>query len=182
MEQLVLVDEYDNVLGTEEKLLVHQQGLLHRAFSIFIFRKYNNTIQILLQRRNLNKYHSGGLWTNSCCGHPKLNEEIIFAGNRRLQEELGINVELQYIDTFIYKAAFSNSLIEYELDHVLIGLYQEGQIKLNPVEVIEVKWIDLPGLEQKLLRSPQNFTAWLPLALEVIKNNFLDIKWTLFMQ
>ncbi len=176
MEQLVLVDEQDNVIGTEEKLVVHQLGMLHRAFSIFIFRKQHNNLQVLLQKRQVNKYHSGGLWTNSCCGHPRINEEIIIAGQRRLKEELGIDLELKYLESFIYKNKFDNLLVEYELDHILIGVYKQNQFNLDPNEVEEIQWINVSELEHKLLDSPKKFTIWLPLAWEIVKNNLLCLE------
>jgi isopentenyl-diphosphate delta-isomerase type 1 len=179
VNKLVLVDEHDNIIGTEEKMVVHQLGMLHRAFSIFIFRKQQGVLQVLLQKRQRNKYHSGGLWTNSCCGHPGINEEIIFAGNRRLQEELGIDIPLHYLDNFIYKSEFTNNLTEHELDHVLVGIYKEHYIKLDPNEVDDIKWSDLPELEQELLAFPENFTVWLPLAWSIVKNNLSFIN-TLF--
>ena len=175
MSKLVLVDEQDNVIGTEEKMVVHKLGMLHRAFSIFIFRKQQNTLQLLLQKRQINKYHSGGLWTNSCCGHPGIDEKITIAGNRRLKEELGIDIPLYYLDTFIYKYAFINNLTEYELDHVLIGIYKEHCIKLDPNEVASIRWSNLLELDQELLTFPENFTVWFPLALKIIKNNLLFI-------
>ena len=171
MNKLVLVDKHDNVIGIEDKMVVHQLGMLHRAFSIFIFRKQQGVLQVLLQKRQRNKYHSGGLWTNSCCGHPAIHEEIIFAGNRRLKEELGMDIPLHYLDTFIYKSKFTNHLTEHELDHVLVGIYKEHPIKLDPNEVDGIKWSDLSELEQELLAFSENFTVWLPLAWSIVKNN-----------
>lgn len=179
MNKLVLVDENDNVIGTEDKMFVHQAGMLHRAFSIFLFRQTNNNLQLLLQKRHINKYHSGGLWTNSCCGHPLINEDIIFAANRRLKEELGIDVKLYYLDHFIYKSQINSgsliSLTEHELDHVLIGIYQDLKVVLDPNEVDEIKWINIEEFEMELLNFPNNFTVWLSLAWAVVKKNLLFI-------
>ena len=111
MNRVILVDHQDNVLGEEDKMLVHQFGILHRAFSAFIFKKLGNNLQLLLQKRHISKYHSGGLWTNSCCGHPLLHEDTKLAAMRRVKEELGIKVELEKVGSFIYKSKVSNSLM-----------------------------------------------------------------------
>lgn len=179
MTELILVDEQDNIVGTAEKMLVHQAGMLHRAFSIFVFRKKNNNIQLLLQKRNINKYHSGGLWTNSCCGHPSLNQEIIVSAGNRLQEELGINIKLYYLDRFVYKAKIKNNnyntLIEHEVDHVFIGIYKEDNVMFNHNEVDAIKWVDINIFARELLNSPENFTAWVDLAWVIVKKNLLFI-------
>jgi len=179
MVELILVDEQDNIIGTAEKLLVHQHGMLHRALSIFVFRKKNNSMQLLLQKRHNNKYHSGGLWTNSCCGHPGLNQEIIISANCRLKEELGINVKLYYLDRFIYKAEIENNnyntLIEHEVDYVFVGVYQEDNIIFDRTEVDAIKWIDINAFEAELLAAPEHFTVWVGLAWTIVKKNLLFI-------
>lgn len=176
MEQLILVDNKDNQVGLAEKMLVHQSGMLHRAFSIFVFRKHQDSLQLLLQKRHSDKYHSGGLWTNSCCGHPSNGETIVSAAKRRLTEELGIHIDLDYLNYFIYKHTFINNLTEHELDHVLVGLYKDDQeIIPNPVEIEDFKWIDLATLEQELLNFKEQFTVWLPLAYNIIKNNLKNL-------
>jgi len=158
----VLVDENDNVLGTEEKLLTHQKGLLHRAFSAFIFNDKN---ELLLQKRAESKYHSAGLWTNTCCSHPQPNETIIEAGERRLMEELNFTTSLQPVFTFIYKANLENNLIEHELDHVLIGKYNELPVA-NEEEVSECRFVSLEELKEEIALHPEKFTAWLKIILD----------------
>ena len=187
MNNLILVDQNDNQIGTQEKLLVHQQGLLHRAFSIFVFRKYDNNLELLLQKRHKEKYHSGGLWTNSCCGHPEDQEDLIIAGQRRIKEELGIQVKLISVDKFIYRHRFYNGLLEHELDHVLIGKYQNDLIIPNINEVEEFTWMNKDVFENWLLSvndSQQDFnfvnnnifTVWLLDAWKLVKNNFIQVE------
>lgn len=182
MTNLILVDQNDNQLGTQEKLLVHQQGLLHRAFSIFVFRKHNNNLELLLQKRHKKKYHSGGLWTNSCCGHPEDQEDLILAGERRIKEELGIQVKLISIGNFIYRYRFTNGLLEHELDHVLIGNYQNDIIIPDVNEVEEFKWINKDLFETWLLSVNDSqqykniFTVWLVDAWKLVKANFIQVE------
>jgi len=176
-ERVVLVDEQDNELGTEEKLRAHAMGLLHRAFSVFIFRLTNNNLELLLQQRNLNKYHCGGLWTNTCCSHPRLGEDIIQAGERRLQEEMGFYSKLQAIGTFKYRAEFSNGLVEHEYDHVLIGSYNGSeQISINPDEVHAYRWVSIETLKSMLAAEPEKFTPWFADALAIVENKWNLIK------
>lgn len=155
MEEIVLVNIDDKIVGAAEKAEVHKKGLLHRAFSIFII---NNKFEMLIQKRNVNKYHSGGLWTNSCCSHQRTNEELEEAVHRRLQEELGFDCELHEQFDFVYRTVFSDALIEYELDHVYIGNYG-GEIKLNEDEASDIMWISMEDLKDKLEKEPQMFTA-----------------------
>ena len=176
MSDLILVDVNDNIVGTAEKMAVHKAGNLHRAFSAFIFRLQSNDLQVLLQKRQTNKYHSGGLWTNSCCGHPGIQETTISASQRRVTEELGINVELFELGTFIYKKEFFNGLVEHELDHVLFGIYQNDIITPDPNEVEDFKWVSILKFEDVMQKSAQEFTVWLPLAWEIVKDNFSKIK------
>ncbi len=162
MEYVVLVDNNDNAIGTMEKQQAHVEGVLHRAFSIFIFNSEN---KLLLQKRASSKYHCGGLWTNTCCSHPRENEIILDAANRRLQEEMGMQCELKPLFNFVYKAEFENGLIEHEYDHVFGG--QSNQIpELNTEEVEDYRYIDLEELQAEIKVSPQNFTPWFLIALD----------------
>ncbi|MEO8590693.1 MAG: isopentenyl-diphosphate Delta-isomerase [Flavobacteriales bacterium] len=156
-EQVVLVNEQDEVLGTMGKLEAHEKGVLHRAFSVFIFDQAG---RLLLQRRASDKYHSAGLWTNTCCSHPRPGEELGTAGQRRLQEEMGIDCPLTARFHFIYRASFENGLHEFELDHVLFGQH-DGPPDPDPREVQEWRYVDLDELSGELNRTPERFTAWL---------------------
>ena len=159
-QMLVLVDEQDNAVGTMEKMEVHQKALLHRAFSVFIF---NSIGEMLLQRRALSKYHSGGLWTNACCSHPKPDETPVQAAQRRLFEELGFVTEVEVVFDFIYKAELDNELTEYEFDHVLVGNY-EGAILPNPEEVEDYCYQSLSDIKTLLGSNASAYTAWFKIA------------------
>ncbi|MFN8229785.1 MAG: isopentenyl-diphosphate Delta-isomerase [Bacteroidia bacterium] len=161
IEEVILVDEKDNFLGTMEKIEAHEKGLLHRAFSIFIF---NDAGELLLQQRALTKYHSAGLWTNTCCSHPKPGEEILTAANRRLQEEMGFKTELTIKTDFVYKVKFENNLIEHEFDYILIGTYNK-QPEINREEVCNYKWINLIDIKKEIQNNPNSYTHWFKLAL-----------------
>lgn len=161
MELLVLVDENDQEIGSMEKMEVHQKGLLHRAFSILIFNSKN---EILLQQRALDKYHSGGLWTNTCCSHPRINETTLQAANRRLQEEMGFTTVLKEEFSFIYRAELDGNMIEHELDHVFFGTF-EGDIHFNKEEVNDFKWVSLPDLMNDVEKSPSSYTEWFKILL-----------------
>lgn len=166
MEEIVLVNLDDDIVGYCEKIETHRRGLLHRAFSVFIF---NDKGEMLIQKRNVNKYHSGGLWTNACCSHQRKNEELGEAVRRGLQEELGFQCELRECFDFVYRTVFEDMLIEYELDHVYVGNYN-GEVILNKNEASEIMWISLDELKNKLSTEPQNFTVWfLTAAPRVIK-------------
>ncbi len=164
MDALILVDENDTQIGTAEKLAAHQNGgQLHRAFSVFI---YNDSGQLLLQRRAAGKYHFGGLWTNSCCGHPLQGEDVALAAGRRLHEELGIHVPLRAAGTFIYRAEdCSSGLVEHEFDHMFIG-HWNGPLWIDEEEVAETRWLDPEAVGQWLDREPEKFTPWFPIALK----------------
>ncbi len=164
LEYVILVDENDQEIGTMEKQEAHEKGLLHRAFSVFVF---NENKELLLQQRALTKYHSAGLWTNTCCSHPRVGETIENAAHRRLMEEMGFDCELSTKTSFIYKAAFENGLTEHELDHILVGNFN-GEINFNPTEVKNFKWIALEELQVDLLQNNQNYTAW----FKIIFDNF----------
>ena len=170
IEFVTLVDENDRVIGKEEKLLAHEKALKHRAFSIFILRRRHDDIELLLQKRHPDKYHCGGLWTNTCCGHPRPGEDIIAAGCRRLQEETGIkDIALTDIESFSYTAKFTNKLTENELDHVLLGFSKEQQkIAINPQEIIEIKWLNLHKLSNDLKENPSKYTPWFFEAFDII--------------
>lgn len=170
-EMVVLVNEHDQQVGLEEKIAAHEQGLLHRAFSVFIIRPSGGELEILLQQRSADKYHCGGLWTNTCCSHPRENETIIAAAERRLYEEMGMQISLQELSAFIYKANFTNGLIEHEYDHVLIGYYAGEEIIMNPLEVQNYAWITLIELQDKLAANPEQFTPWLLPALNLLQAN-----------
>ena len=174
-ETLVLVDEHDNEVGQAEKLSVHQYGELHRAFSIFIFRMNGEKQELLLQQRNSNKYHCGNLWTNTCCGHPRVGESVIAAAERRLYEEMLFHAKLIRIDSFYYYAACDNGLIEHELDHVLIGNYQDDIAQVNAQEVQDFRWITIEEVEQELMQFPERFTPWFAKALALIKKHRVEI-------
>ena len=161
-ENVILVDKNDNQVGLMPKLEAHQKGLLHRAFSVFIFNKDYN---LLLQKRALSKYHSGGLWTNTCCSHPREDEDILDAANRRLYEEMGIKTSLRKVYDFIYKAELDNNLIENEFDHVFYGLY-DGNPTLNPNEASDFKWIDMHSLNLDIKDNPQDYTVWFKIAFD----------------
>jgi isopentenyl-diphosphate Delta-isomerase len=165
-EQLILVDQSDRQIGIAEKMWVHQHGKLHRAFSIFVM---NSQGQLLLQKRAIAKYHSGGLWTNTCCSHPRPNESIISASDRRLLEEMGFSCQLTEIFSFIYQSPLDHDLIEYEYDHVLLGKF-DGEPTVNPLEAEAWKWIDIDKLKSELITHPQLYTFWLKACFD----KFLD--------
>ena len=161
-ELLILVDESDRTIGFAEKGEVHQRGLLHRAFSIFIF---NTKGEFLLQRRASTKYHSAELWTNTCCGHPVYGEMLFDAANRRLSQEMNFSVQLNEICTFTYKSHFENGLIENEIDHIFFGITDEHPVP-NKSEVDEWKYISLAELTKDIKANPAAYTAWFKIVLE----------------
>ena len=167
-EQVILVDASDNEIGVEEKLLAHQQGQLHRAFSVFIMRYKSCQLQTLLQKRQHGKYHSAGLWTNTCCSHPMPGEIILSAGQRRLKEEMGISANLREIATFQYKASVGQGLIEHELDHILIGESDSNEVPFNRREVADCCWVEVDWLTQDLRLHPEKYTAWFAQALALV--------------
>lgn len=154
---LILVDENDKEIGFMNKLAVHRAGMLHRAFSVFIFNKEG---ELLLQQRADEKYHSGGLWTNTCCSHPVKGEELEYTIARRLKEEMGIACKIQFQFSFIYKAAFENGLTENELDHVFFGTTDDVPVP-NAKEVKDWKYISLQKLKEEISAHPEKFSAWL---------------------
>ena len=165
-EQVILVDKNDKAIGVAEKLLAHQNAQLHRAFSIFILRKTNNTTEVLLQQRQRNKYHSPSLWSNTCCSHPRPDEDIISAAQRRLPEEMGFSTDLQIIGKLHYKINVGARLprpflTENEIDYLLIGYAQNPPIAINKQEVQDYKWMELKDLQKDLQKNPKKYTPWL---------------------
>lgn len=160
MEEVILVTEQDEPIGSMEKMEAHWKGVLHRAFSIFIVNDRN---EMLLQQRVKTKYHSGGLWTNACCSHPRPQEETEFAAVRRLQEELGFTTPLTKIFDFHYNAAFDNGLTEHEFDHVFTGNYN-GRIIPNPYEVQDYCYKKMEEIADTIQSHPHKFTAWFCIA------------------
>ena len=163
--ELILVDLSDNEIGSATKQYIHEKGLLHRAFSVFII----NGDKMLLQKRAYNKYHSGGLWTNACCSHPRKAETLDEAVQRRLLDELGIECNTQEIDSFIYYADFQN-IYEYECDHIFIGTY-DGDIVPNPEEIDELKWMKTADVETDMRQSPSSYTKWFITAFPIVLNH-----------
>jgi isopentenyl-diphosphate Delta-isomerase len=159
-EMVVLVDPDDNPVGTAPKLQAHLDGRLHRAISVFVF---NDRGEMLLQRRAESKYHSGGLWSNTCCSHPRPGEETIAAAGRRLREEMGFQTPLEAAFTFLYRAELEAGLVENELDHVFVGTTDAEPVP-DPREVDAWRWIGPADLRRELAESPETFTAWFPIA------------------
>lgn len=162
MQEVILVDSRDRVIGTMEKLEAHRKGLLHRAFSVLL---YNSKGEILLQKRMKEKYHSGGLWSNTCCSHPFPDEPIEAAAKRRLMEELGIDTQPEFQYKFIYKTALDKNLIEHELDHVFTGTF-DGTPEINPEEVESYKFMSLEQLKADMALHPDEYTPWFHIIIE----------------
>jgi isopentenyl-diphosphate delta-isomerase len=160
-EEVVLVNENDEAIGVEEKLKAHLLGALHRAFSVFIF---NSDGQLLLQKRASTKYHSRGLWSNTCCGHPRPGESTERASRRRLYEEMGFDCEVREVFDFIYHAELDNGLFEHEYDHVLVGRF-DGEPNPSRYEVDDWKWVGLPELRLDVQQNPDAFTYWFKVSL-----------------
>lgn len=167
MEQVVLVDSRDREIGLMDKMEAHKKGLLHRAFSVILF---NNKGQLLLQKRAAHKYHSGGLWSNTCCSHPRHKENLHIAAIRRLKEEIGIEANISFLYSFIYKYEFHNDLIEHELDHVFIG-ETEAQPYLNPDEVEDFKWVDWMELTTDIHVNEQKYSFWFKIIIDHLLTN-----------
>lgn len=163
-ELVILVDEEDNQIGVEEKLEAHIASKLHRAFSIFCV---NSNGELLLQRRARDKYHSGGLWTNTCCSHPRPGETLVQAVHRRLFEEMGFDCELREIFDFIYKVELERGLVEHEFDHVFIGIF-DGEPKPDPAEVEEWNFVTVDELREDLVRNPEAYSFWFRKSLEKV--------------
>ncbi|MCP4553333.1 MAG: isopentenyl-diphosphate Delta-isomerase [Bacteroidetes bacterium] len=165
-QKVVLVDRKDNTIGTIEKIEAHVTGSLHRAFSVFIF---NSKGELMIQQRALSKYHSPGLWTNTCCSHPKLNEGIKESAFQRLKEEMGIECSLNSAFTFIYKSEVGQGLIEHEFDHVFVGTYDEAPL-INTDEVCDWKFVKMELLRDDIDNHPDNYTEWFKIVFEKVEN------------
>ena len=166
-EQVVLVNEQDEVLGLMEKMQAHENGILHRAFSVFLF---NGKGEMLLQKRAAGKYHSPNQWTNAVCSHPRIDETYLEGAKRRLKEELGIEAELSEKFHFVYRADVGQNLWEHELDHVFTGNF-EGKVHLNSDEVSEIRYISMENLDREMTASPENFTEWFKIILAEYKHH-----------
>lgn len=161
-EKVILVDAEDNQIGEMPKQECHVKGILHRAFSVFVFNSNN---ELLLQQRAFSKYHSPGLWTNTCCSHPRNGEPTLAAANRRMREEMGMVCELTEKFSFTYKAEVGCGLIEHEIDHVFFG-YSDEEPYVNREEVESWRYVSLPDLQQDVKRNPQNYTEWFKIIFE----------------
>lgn len=156
MEEVILVNTQDDQIGALEKMAAHKEGLLHRAFSVLTF---NNKGDLLIHQRAHEKYHCAGLWTNTCCSHQRVGETSEQAAQRRLMEEMGFEVPVTFLGSFIYRVEFDNGLIEHEFDHVLVGKFN-GSPNPNPNEVADWKYISLDELKAAMLETPEKYTFW----------------------
>lgn len=171
-DEVILVNDDDQVVGTMPKLQAHEEGKLHRAFSVFIF---NSSGALLLQQRAFDKYHSAGEWTNTCCSHPRPNEDTAEAAKRRLREEMGMDCEMQHVFSFQYQAEVGSGLIEHEYDHVYFGLSDQVP-NLNPEEVHAYRYSSMPALEIDLQENPDDYTEWLKIAFSRVLFHYENIK------
>ncbi len=167
-EQVILVDEHDRAQGVMEKMEAHEKALLHRAFSVFIFNSQN---ELLLHQRAFSKYHSGGLWTNTCCSHPRPTESLEEATKRRLLEEMGMECSMEHLFSFIYKAELDQGLTEHEFDHVFIG-YSDTLPYPNPEEVADTRYASLEQIRTEMEAYPEQFTEWFKIAFDRIESHF----------
>jgi len=165
-EHVILVDKDDKQIGLMPKMEAHEKALLHRAFSVFVF---NDDGELMLQQRAAEKYHSPLLWTNTCCSHQRDGETSLEAGKRRLQEEMGFECKLEEVFSFIYKAPFDNGLTEHELDHVMVGRFNEHP-KINKEEVQDYKWMTLQEVKVDMELNPDDYTAWFQIIFEKYYN------------
>lgn len=166
MQEVILVNEFDEAIGTMEKMEAHEKALLHRAFSVFLFNKKG---EMLLQKRAATKYHSPSLWTNACCSHPMPGEETKQAALRRLQEELGFTTTVNKAFHFTYKAVFDNGLTEHEFDHVFVGEY-EGDMLLNTEEVSEVCYKPMAEIKTEIEHNAGGYTEWFKIAFPLLED------------
>lgn len=166
-ELVILVNEKDEQIGLMPKMEAHEKALLHRAFSVFVF---NDKKELLIQQRALDKYHSPGLWTNTCCSHQREGETNVQAGERRLMEEMGFTTPLKDSISFIYKAPFDNGLTEHEYDHILLGDFND-EPNINPEEVAAYKWVELDALKSDIANNPQEYTAWFKIIFDKFYNH-----------
>ena len=165
-EQVILVNEHDEQIGLMPKMEAHEEAVLHRAFSVFVFNTKN---ELMLQQRAAHKYHSPLLWTNTCCSHQRDGESNIEAGTRRLKEEMGFTTDLKETTSFIYKAPFDNGLTEHELDHIMLGYYENEPI-INKQEVEDWKWMPLEDVKHDINVHPEQYTAWFKIIFEKFYN------------
>lgn len=168
---IVLVDETDNVVGHADKLKVHQEGVLHSAFSIFVFRRDRAGLELLLQQRAAGKYHCANLWSNTCCSHPGPGESLRESAMSRLHEEMGFSVPLTWLARHTYRAELDNGLVEHEVDHLFAGWYQGQRIAPDPEEVSDYRWMSIPRLRARLVRRPASHTPWLADTLEKVNRS-----------
>jgi isopentenyl-diphosphate delta-isomerase len=169
-DNVILVNNNDQPIGTMDKIQAHILGVLHRAFSVFIFDTLYTPSRLVLQKRAATKYHCAGLWTNTCCSHPRMHETVLDAGHRRLAEEMNLSIPLIHQGHFVYKAVCPNGLIEHEFDHVLVGQSDNTQCIPNPTEVSEVRWESLPIIHQELASMPHIYSPWFAQALHIALN------------
>ena len=165
-EQVILVNEHDEQIGLMPKMEAHEKAVLHRAFSVFVFNTKN---ELMLQQRAAHKYHSPLLWTNTCCSHQRDGESNIEAGTRRLKEEMGFTTDLKETTSFIYKAPFDNGLTEHELDHIMLGYYENEPV-INKQEVEDWKWMPLEDVKHDINVHPEQYTAWFKIIFEKFYN------------
>ncbi|MGB2759253.1 MULTISPECIES: isopentenyl-diphosphate Delta-isomerase [Maribacter] len=170
-EQVILVNENNEQIGTMPKMEAHEKAVLHRAFSVFIT---NDKGEIMLQQRAASKYHSPLLWTNTCCSHQRVGESNIEAGKRRLQEEMGFQAELKELFSFIYKAPFDNGLTEHEYDHVMLGSFN-SEPNINPEEVEAWKWMSPQLVKEDIANNPDDYTAWFKIIFEKFYEHLFNI-------
>ena len=166
-EFVILVDEFDNELGTMEKMEAHVEPVLHRAFSVFIF---NNKGELMLQQRALSKYHSPGLWTNTCCSHPREGEKTADAAHRRIMEEMGFDCDFEEVFSFTYQADVGGGLTEHEFDHVFIG-HSDTVPVINRDEVNEWKYASMAEMKNSMLHSPEQYTVWFRIVFDQVVEN-----------
>lgn len=155
-EQVILVNKNDEKIGLMPKTEAHEKAILHRAFSVFVFNDKN---ELMLQQRAVHKYHSPLLWTNTCCSHQRDGESNLDAGKRRLKEEMGFVCDIKEVTSFIYKAPFDNGLTEHELDHIMIGYFNENPM-INKEEVESFKWMTLQDIKRDIAKFPEVYTEW----------------------
>jgi isopentenyl-diphosphate delta-isomerase len=167
MKPIILVDPEDCQIGTLDKMKVHQYGMLHRAFSVLLFRKKKGRLQTLLQQRSEKKYHAGGLWTNTCCSHPYEGEDLTLSAQKRLKEEMGIEAHLKAVGRFHYIAQLDNDMTENEIDYVLVGRFDSEAVQVNPEEAQDYQWMDIDLLQKELDHKPQKYTPWFKQALDL---------------
>lgn len=161
-DEVIYVDEEDREVGTGEKLLTHQKGILHRAISVFVF---NSKGELMLQKRAKTKYHSVGLWSNTCCSHPRPGEDTAVAARRRLKEEMGLDLPVREVHELRYKTQFPNGLIENEHDHIFVAESDATPV-LNPEEAEDWKWVTPTELKKDMAARPEVYSYWLKLSLD----------------